>query len=83
MELCQAIKDSNKLLVDAMSDMSKSFYFDGKDHENNYAVNGNDSTATITTTTTTFCGICLSTTNSSFCSLFSITSTAKTDYFIP
>ena len=25
MELCQAIKDSNKLLVDAMSDMSKSF----------------------------------------------------------
>ena len=25
MELCQAIKDSNKLFVDAMSDMSKSF----------------------------------------------------------
>ena len=25
MELCQAIKDSNKLFADAMSDMSKSF----------------------------------------------------------
>ena len=83
MELCQTIKNWNKLFTDAMAGMNKKFYVDGRDHENLLAANGNGSSITTTTTattTTTFYGIYLST-NSLFSSLSAQQAEQKPIYY--